>query len=298
MGETLLFCFVFLSQILLISVAFPMRAWRRSKYVLENCPPSTHPKLYAKPIEWHVRVLHIFMGLNLAIALAGLAIIALLILAKLGGQWDGSIVTPWSTSGEWDAAIVVPFYLLQFVPMVYLSFSLAAHNKAMAKTPPPPVRTATLRRRRVIDFASPRMLVAAALTYFAFVAFIFYYRSFEFAWFSPWTNIAAVTAVYVLFAVSILVAVHGRSPDHHQPQEKRLAALKLGVKFLLLASMAIPAIVVINLVIKVVLGPDVAEPVVASLVCQLAGVAVLWPSYVARVNKVDFDVYRHDAQPT
>jgi hypothetical protein len=107
-----------------------------------------------------------------------------------------------------------------------------------------------------------------------------------------------VTAVYVLFGASILMAVHGRSPDHHQPQQRRLAALKFGVKVLLLASMSIPAIVVINLVIKVVLGPDVAEPVVASLVCQLAGVAVLWPSYVARVNKVDFDVYRQDAQPT
>ena len=298
MGETLLFCFVFLSQILLISVFVPLRAWGRAKYVLENCPPSTHPKLYAKPVEWHVRVLHVFMGLNLAIAAAGLAIIVALILAKLGGEWDGSIVTPWSTSGEWDAAIVVPFFLVQFVPTMYLHFSLMSHYKAMAKTPPPPVRTAALRRRRLLDFVSPRMLMVSAFTYIAFVAFILYYRRFEFAWFSPWTNIAIVTGMYVLFAVSLLLAVHGRSPDHHQPQQKRLDALRFAAKVLVVAGNSIPAIIVMNLVIKAVLGPDVAEPVVASLVCQLAAVSVLWPSYVARVNKVDFDVYRQDAQPT
>jgi hypothetical protein len=47
-----------------------------------------------------------------------------------------------------------------------------------------------------------------------------------------------------------------------------------------------------------VLEPDVAEPAVASLMCQLAGLSVLWPGYVGRVNKVDFDVYKQDPQPT
>jgi len=299
MGETLLFCVVFLSQILWISVFIPMRAWSRGKYMLENCPPSTHPKFYVKPVEWHIRVLRTFMGLNLAIVVAGLAIIVALILAKLGGQWDGSIVTPWSTSGEWDAAIVTPFFALQLVPMFYISFSQQAHNKAMAKVPPPAVRTAELRRRRVIDFVPPAMLAASALTYVAFVAFVLYYRRFEFAWFSPWTNIAMVTALYVTFASSIVMALRGRNPDRHQPQKKRLDALKFAVRFLTLASIGLPALVATNLIIKLVLGPETAEPVVASLYCQLAGLIVLLPSYLARkVNKVDFDAYRQDAQPT
>lgn len=298
MGETLLFCFVFLSQIFLISVLFPIRGWARGKYVLENCPPSTHPKLYAKPVEWHVRVLRTYMGLNFAIALGGVAIIAALIIATLGGQWDGSIAVPWSSNGEWATAIVVPFFFLQLVPMLYVQFAAAAHNKAMAKAPQPAVRTAELRRRRLVDFVSPKMLVASVLTYVAFVAFILYFRRFELAWFKPWLILAIVTGVYVMFAVSIVLVVHGRSPDHHQPQQKRLDALRFMVKFLLLASIGIPALVATNLVVKAVLGPDVAEPMIASLMCQLAGLMVMWPGYIAKLNKVDFDVYRQDAQIT
>jgi MFS family permease len=297
MNETLLFAIVFASQILVISVLLPMRGWARGKYVLENCPPSTHPKLYAKPIEWHIRVMRIYMGLNIAIALGGIAIIVALILA-LGGQWDGSIVTPWSSNGEWDNAIVGPYFFLQLVPGLYLTVALAAHNKAMAKAPQPAVRTAELRRRRLTDFISPRMLAATALTYVAFVAFILYYQSFGFAWFDPWRKIAGVTFVYVVFAVSALFAVHGRNTDHHQPQQKRLAALKFMMKFLWIASIAVTAVVALDLVIELVLGHDVAEPIVASLICQLAGLSVMWPGFVARVNKGDFDVYRQDAQPT
>jgi len=94
------------------------------------------------------------------------------------------------------------------------------------------------------------------------------------------------------------MAVHARNSDHHQPQQKRLASLKFMVKFLLIASIAVQVVVAVDLVIKLVLGPDVAEPAVASLMCQLAGLSVLWPGYIGRVNKADFDVYREDAQLT
>ena len=49
MGETTLFCFVFLSQVVLISWFYPRRVIGDSKYVLRNFPPSTHPKLYPYP---------------------------------------------------------------------------------------------------------------------------------------------------------------------------------------------------------------------------------------------------------
>jgi hypothetical protein len=60
----------------------------------------------------------------------------------------------------------------------------------------------------------------------------------------------------------------------------------------------VQVVVAVDLLIQLVLEPDVAEPAVASLMCQLAGLSVLWPGYVGRVNKVDFDVYKQDPQPT
>ena len=89
MGETILFGFVFLNQVLLISGLYPQRVISRRRYVLQNFPPSTHPKLYPQPTEYYERMLRNFARLNLAIVAAGLAIIVGLILGTLGGEWDG-----------------------------------------------------------------------------------------------------------------------------------------------------------------------------------------------------------------
>jgi hypothetical protein len=297
MSETLLFCLVFLSQVLLISWFFARRLASRLRYVLESCPPSTHPKLYALPVEWHERRLQIFAGLNGTIFVAGLAIIIALILATQSGRWDGAIVTPWSTSGEWDAAIVVPFFMLQVAPMLYLGFSAHKHNKAMAQMGPPPLRTAELRRRQLSDFVSPAMLVAAALTYVAFIAFVLYYRRFEFPWFTATGNIVGVTAINFLLVAVIAAALRGRRHDHYQADQDRLAAMRSVVKATALAAIAYPVLIATLLAVKAFFGPDTLEPVVASLYCQFAAL-VMWPSYNPQVDKMHFDVYRGNAQPT
>lgn len=135
MGDTILFCFVFLSQILLISWFYARRVVGRGRYVLQTVPPSTHPKLYPQPIEYYERRLRNYARLNFAIVVVGLLIIVGLILGALGGEWDGKIGTPWSASGEWDAAIVTPFFLLQMFASVYLDLAGLKHQKAMAKAP-------------------------------------------------------------------------------------------------------------------------------------------------------------------
>jgi hypothetical protein len=51
------------------------------------------------------------------------------------------------------------------------------------------------------------------------------------------------------------------------------------------------------LAVKAFFGLDTLEPVVASLYCQFAAL-VMWPSYNPQVDKMHFDVYRGNAQPT
>ena len=184
---------MFLSQVLLISWFYAGRVVSRGRYVLQNYPPSTHPRLYTQPVEYYERRLRNFARVNLAIVVAGLMIIVGLILGTLGGEWDGAIVTPWSASGEWDAAIVTPFFVVQIVRERVPRISGAVkHQKAMAIAPPPRVRTTELRRRRLVDFVSPAMLVVAALTNVAFIAFVLYYRRFELPWFTAAGNIVGV----------------------------------------------------------------------------------------------------------
>lgn len=300
MGETLLFYFVFLSQILLISAVIPRRVVNLMRQVRQKYPPSTHPKLYPKPAEYYESVARNFTRLNLAIVVAGLLIIAALILGMLTGEWDGAIVTPWSASGEWDAAIVIPFTLVQLIPTLYLEIQKAKHYKAMAKFPLPPVRTAELRRRRLFDFVSPAMLVVAVLVYVAFVAFVLYYRRFEFPWFTAAGNIAGITAMNVLMAASVGWALHAGRRDHYQAHQDRLDLMRMVAKWSLILAIVTPLSIATQLVLKV-LAPEMAEtlePVIASVYSQVTLLAVLWPSYSYRIDKVNFDVYKQDAQPT
>jgi len=292
-GEAILFFVVFLSQVLLISWFFPKRRLSRIRYVLENYPPSTHPKLYGKPIEHYERVARNFARLNFAIVVAGLLIIAGLLLGTFATEWDGAIVTPFSTSGEWDAAIVTPFVLVQWIPFAYLEISSGSHYRGMAKVAPPRVRTTELRRRRIVDFISPAMLAAAAFTYVAFVAFILWYNRFGFPWFTASWNIAIVTAGNLAVAVSVAVAVYGRWPNHYQAHQDRLAFMSLLATRALVLVMVAPALIAAQLIVKI-FDPEFLEPVIASLWVQaIAALALSFYNY--RVEKIDFDVYKKDA---
>jgi MFS family permease len=295
MGETILFCFVFASQVLLISGLYARRIMSRGRYVLQNFPPSTHPKLYPQPPEYYERRLRNFGRLNLAVVVAGLLIIVGLILGTLGGEWDGRIVTPWSSSGEWDAAIVNPFFIVQIIAVVSMDLLTLRHRKAMAKAPPPRVRTTELRPRRLFDFVSPAMLVVTALTNVAFIAFLLYYRRFEFAWFTAAGNIAGVALMLLLFSAAVGIALHGPRPDPYQAHQDRHNSIKLMVHLALAACIAMPVLITATLIIKR-FDPDFLEPVIASLYCQGAALALLWPLYRYRVDNIDYDVYRRDVE--
>jgi hypothetical protein len=295
MGETILFCFVFLSQVLLISWFYPRRVLGRGRYVLEHVPPATYPKLYPQPTEYYERRLRNYARLNFAIVVVGLLIIVGLILGTLGGEWDGTIVTPWSASGEWDAAIVTPFFLVQMFASVSLDLASLKHHQAMAKAPPPRVRTTELRRRRLVDFVSPAMLVVAALTVVAFIGFVLYYRRFEFTWFTAAGNIATVVVMLLICATVVGSALHAARPDPYQTHQDRTNWTKLVVRQALAVCIAVPVLIAGDLLLKLLDG-ELLEPVIASLFCQGAAVVLLWPLYSYRVDQVDFEVYRPDAQ--
>ena len=294
-GEAILFLLVFSSQVLLISWFYPRRVVGQMWEVLRKYPPSTHPKLYPLPIEYYERRLRNCARLNHAIVAAGFLIVAALVLGTFASEWNGAIVTPWSTSGEWDAAIVTPFFVVQMAGFVYLQLSDMKHRKAMAAAAPPRVRTTELRPRRLLDLVSPTMLVAAALVYIAFIAFALYYRRFEFPWFTAAGNIILVTAMNLLLATSIGFILRARRSDFHQAHQDRLNVLRVMVRALLGLGIAIPLAIAAMLLVKGLVDPDFLEPVVNSLYVQIIALAMFWPSFHYRSDKTDFDVYRRDA---
>lgn len=289
--EAILFCLVFTVQVLSISWLYARRVLSRERYVLQAFPPSTHPKLYPQPTEYYERRLRAFARLNGALVIAGGAIV-LGLLAALVGDWGAALVSP-SGRQRWDTFIVVPFFLLQAFASVSLEVSKLDHHRALAKAPPPRVRTTELRRRQLFDFVSPALLVAAVLTNLGFVAFVLYYQRFGFAWFTAAGNIAAVAGMVVLFSTLVALALRAPKPDPYQTYRDRHHAIRLLVRQALAACIALPVLVTANLMLKLV-EPDLLEPVVASVFCQAAALALLWPSYRQGVDTVDFDVYRAD----
>jgi hypothetical protein len=295
MGETILFCFVFLSQVLLISWFYPRRVIGNSRYVLQNFPPSTHPKLYPYPPEDLERWLRNITRFNLVMVAAGLLIIGL-ILGALLGAWDGGIFAS-SRKNDWLEYIVIPFFLVQFVAgLAYMNSSRCKMLIAMAKAPPPRVRTTELHRRRLVDFVSPTLLGVAALTNIGFIAFVLYdYRRFELPGFKAAGVIVSVAFMFLVFSVSISITLRARKPDPYQAHQDRSNMIRQVVNQALALCIAYPVLLAVWLTIRI-FNPDLLEPVIASLYCQGIALALLWPSYRYRVDKVDFDVYRQDAR--
>lgn len=293
MGETILFCLVFSSQVLLISWLYARRVISRGRYVLQHFPPSTHPKLYPQPLEYYRRRLRQFARLNGALVIAGLLVAFGLILATALDEGGGGVGTP-ARSRQWDAMIVTPFFIVQVFASVYLDLASLKHHRAMAKAPPPRVRTTELRRRRLFDYVSPAMLMVAALTYVAFITFVLYYRRFDFPWFTAAGNIAAVTALMLLFSAVVAMSLLAPRPDPYQAQKDRRHWVELVVKQALAACIGFPVLITANLVAKL-FDSGRLEPVITSLFCQGVAVTLLWPFYNHRVEAVDFDVYREDA---
>jgi len=296
MGEVILFCVVFLSQVLLISWLYPRRVIGRGRYVLKNFPASTHPKLYPYPPEYFERWLRNIARFNLVIVGAGLLIIARLILGALGAEWNSTMVTPGLASGAWKATIVVPFFLVQLVGLAYVNFSGRKLLQAMAKAPPPRVRTTELRPRRLVDFVSPPLLVLAALTNIAFIAFVLYEsRHSELPWFQAAAIIASVALALLVFSGSVAIGLHAPRRDPYQAPQDRSNLIRVLVKQALAYCLVYPALLTTWLTLRHV-DPHLFEPVIASLFCQGIALALLWPMYSYRLDKVDFDVYRPDAQ--
>ena len=291
-GEILLFCLAFLGQILLISWFYPRRVVRERRFVLQNYPPSTHARLYPQPLEYYEGRLRAFERLNLAIVIAGVAIITA-VLGALFGAWDGGIFNP-SRDQEWNQFVVIPYFVVQMiVATVYLDLSSFKHHKAMALSPPPRVRTTELHRPRITDFVSPASLVVAGLVNLAFVGFILYYRSFEFPWFTAAGNLIGVSFMMLMFCLTVVFALYAYKPDPYQASDDRRANRKWLVRGMLTFCTVYPVLIVSSLVIKAV-DPDMLEPFLSCLYSVGCALALLWPRW--RVDRIDYDVYRSDAR--
>jgi len=285
----LLFLIVFLSQIFLISVYYPMKIRRRILYILKNYPPSEYPKLYPAPFDHDAREaakggLKAYRNINLLIAAIGLAVLA-----------RGALLgyTPSPKGG--DEIYVLLYFFLQVSPIFYLEFTWCKLHKRMREANTARARKADLNPRRLFDFISPAVFALAVVLLASWVTLFLYSEGFD----QPWRWNVYVTLGAVTFANALMAGVAarhmlGRKLDPHMANKDRLLRIETIIKTSVFTSIAISVFLIINNLADTY-ALEVYDPVLMSVYFQLIaffsfGLQIL----KFKVETLDFEVYKKD----
>ena len=280
MLEQMIFNFVFLSQALLMSWYFPSKVSQRMSHVMECCPPSTHPRLYPKPLDYYEAKQRTFRIMNALILIAGLAALVALV----------------SVPHETDLGNTVAFvyYLLQIVPLVWLDLSLRSELRLMRSLDTRSIRTAELNPRRLFDVMSPALFWSVIVVYVLFWVFTTYMRQFEYPWFGGYMNNFIITGMNLWLALTLAWFMYGKKLNPHQSHEDRLRVARVMAKVAAFISIALTTYAAISILINAADARGLS-PIVKSIYFQVIGVAT-YMSY--RIDSMNFDVYKEDPVAT
>jgi hypothetical protein len=284
MPENILFYFVFLSQVVLISFYYPKEILGRITFVLQKYPMDTYPKLYPKTIEFYEKGKLIYRITNQIIFVLGF------ILMFAVGMWD------YSSDGNIPEMFPFVYWVFQVLPILLMEISGFAYFKLMRKADVRTTRKAGLQPRRLFDFVSPTVVGLAIFSNIACVLFFFSIHQFHFH-LSNDTFVILITLVAsnLLYAAIIFWNLYGKKLDPHQSAKDRTRQIKVTIKSLVFMSMGASLFLTIfESVDKFHL--DYLEPVLMSVYLQfviLIGLGSLLRNL--RIENVDFDVYKTDA---
>ncbi len=287
MPHNILFYFVFLSQIILVSSYFPRKLLSRMKAVLETYPPSKYPKLYPKPIEVYEKGQRNYRIMNQIILVAGF------ILLFAVGLWD------YSSDGTVSDLFPFVYFMVQVIPLMLMEISGFAYFKLMRKADLRTRRKAELQPRRLFDFISPTIFGVAIFMNIACIFFYLYIDQFQFHWGSDAFVISiTLIAMNTLFAGINYWNLTGKKLDPYQSSKDRIRQIEASVRSLVFVSIGASIFIIITAVINQ-FNLDYLEPSIMSLYLQLIALASLGTTLRAlRIEDIDFDVYKEDVSVT
>ena len=275
-----LFFFAFASQIVFISAVFPKTIVRRMTHVLDNYPPSTHPRLYPRPLEHYEGKRSAYQILNYMIVAIGVAIFA------------------WLTTVDFDRKTFgnasFYYFLLQIGPMLWFEHTLRAELKLMRELDTRSTRSADLTPRRLFDVMSPALFWSIVVVYVGFWVFVAWFRQFDYPWFGGFQNNLIITAMNVFFASILGWQMYGKKLNPHQAAEDRMRHTRRLAVLLGLVSIAATLYAVMTILLSAAEYREF-QPFARSLYFQ---VITFMSFQVYRIDNSNFDVYREDARAT
>lgn len=285
----LLFYGIFLSQIFLASVYFPMKIRKRILYIIQNYPPKDYPKLYPKPSDFYAEKagkngLKAYKYINLAIAGIGLGILG----------WG--LISGYTPNPLGGSEIFVMFYfMLQASPLFYLELKGYKQYKRMRQANLGGARKAELNPRKLSDFISPFLVALAVILYAGWMVFYLYSIGFDAPWEADvYGTLAGITGMNLLFAGVIAKHMSGKKLNPHQAHADRLKQIETVVKTSVFASIAASVFLTIfNLADT--FGFELYDPVFMSIYCQIALLLGLGTEFrKIKVEAINYEVYKKD----
>ena len=282
-----LFYLVFLCQIILMSYYYPQKLLSRMRAVMENYPPTAYPKLYPRPVEYYRMGQLAYKYVNWAILLLGLVVLyAVMFLVDHSTFADDGYI-----SVAWPAA----YGMIQFIPVIVIELAEFSQFKRMRSANKVATRRAELRPRRLLDFVSPRLVVAALVLDAITIFFDLYIHDFVIDFGHDTMQRVLVLTITNLFLAAIACwQLYGQKRDPHQSFDDRAVQLSAMLKSSFFVSMTM-SVFFITLAADDVYEFDYLNATLISLYFQT--VVVLSLGHVIRslkIENIDFEVYRAD----
>jgi hypothetical protein len=218
MIEVYLFLAMFPMQILGMSVLYPVGLTRQIRTGLKNIPAERLAELYpgVDVGQAHERFLVRYRAANTVVVVLGLLLLGWFISYMQRPDWDGGAV----------GGIITAYFLLQNFPIVLIAWFTTRFNKVHRRVLPEAKRKATLQRRGLFDFVSPLTVFLVVLSYFQFVAFVFYVARHPFPGFGgPFLNIGILSLTYILLG-AVVYLLYRRKKDPLQTHADRMRMIR------------------------------------------------------------------------
>ena len=246
----------FLSQVLLLSYVLPRQILGRMRHVVQTYPPREYPRLYPVGTDEMERTQRTFAWLNGGALAIGLAMVGTDLLRAGPGpiDWDNELVLvaymllqfapllvisssrirsdrpaadrriphgPHISAAVFGRGRPVPggrrrnreLLVMRSTGFTYFNLERPADTRS--------TRVATLRPRRLLDYAPPLLLALAVLTYGGFVWLVLFVGRLGYPWFGGLWNIVGISMMNLGLAALVAFALRARRVDPYQSERDR-----------------------------------------------------------------------------
>ncbi len=289
MAIELVFYFVFIFQIFLLSIYYPKKIACRIRYVYETYPPSKYPKLYPAGNSEAASIMVMsglknFEHMNTFALIVGIGLIV------------AALLTGYSPYQMNVVPVVVVYAMLQFLPLMLQEASECNQMKLIRMTNKSSKRKTVLHQRGLLDFISPVFVIAAVFLIIANILFDLFNSGVNFSWGSAfYRKASAHTLVHIFFIGMIIWNLYIKKINPLQDHKDRMKQMEVAVKTAIFGSIAASVFFLIFSSVNA-LHIDYLEPLVMSIYMQMVGVFGCGTMLkLSRVEDTNFEVYKADA---